>query len=71
MGKLTAAGQTPTGGKTPRNFGLSPDGSFLLAANQNSGNVVVFRIDQKTGALTATGSKVEVPNPVCVVFRAP
>jgi len=42
-GRLTAAGHTPTGGKTPRNFALDPTGRYLLAANQGSGTVVVLR----------------------------
>jgi len=67
-GMLTAAGHTSTQGKIPRNFGITPSGEFLLAANQDSASVVVFRIDGKTGALTPTGGKVEIPNPVCVRF---
>jgi len=31
--------------------------------------VVLFKIDKKTGKLTATGDKMNVPFPVCVVFR--
>ena len=57
-----------SGGKTPRNFGIDPSGQYLLAANQDSDSIVVFTIDPKTGALTPTGQKVEVPKPVCVKF---
>ena len=39
------------------------------AANQNSDSIVAFRIDKKTGKLTATGQKIEVPSPVCIVFE--
>jgi 6-phosphogluconolactonase len=67
-GTLTPVEHVPTGGKTPRNFGIDPTGSFLIAANQNSGSVVVFRIDAKTGRLTATGERAEVGFPVCVKF---
>ena len=67
-GKLTTVGNEPTQGKTPRNFAIDPSGSFLFAANQNSDTITVFRIDKKTGKLTATGTKIEVPAPVCVVF---
>ena len=45
----------PSGGKKPRNFEIDPGGSYLIAANQNSNNVVVFKIDQQTGHLTPTG----------------
>jgi 6-phosphogluconolactonase len=69
-GSLTLLENVPTQGKIPRNFGIDPTGSFLLAANQDSNNLVVFRIDSKTGRLTPTGQKVEVPSPMCVKFLA-
>jgi 6-phosphogluconolactonase len=68
-GTLTAVDWTPTEGRTPRNFAIDPTGAYLIAENQDSGNVVVFRIDQKTGKLQPTGEKAEVPFPVCVVFN--
>jgi 6-phosphogluconolactonase len=64
-GTLTPKGHVSTQGKTPRNFNLI--GNFLLAANQDSGSVVVFRIDPDTGSLTPTGSSVKVSMPVCIV----
>jgi 6-phosphogluconolactonase len=70
-GKLTAAGHTPTGGKTPRNFRIDPTGKWLLAANQGSDNVAVFKIDPQTGALSPTGTTVSVGSPVCVKFLTP
>ena len=70
-GTLTFVDRTPTQGKTPRNFAIDPSGTYLLAANQDSGNVVTFRIDPQTGRLTSTGSMLEVPMPVCILFAAP
>ncbi len=67
-GKLTLVGHQPTGGKTPRNFGIDPTGQFLLAANQDSNTVVAFRIDQATGLLKQVGPPVSVPSPVCLKF---
>jgi len=67
-GTLKLIGEFPTMGKTPRNFAIDPTGRFLLAANQESGNIVVFRIDAATGRLTPTGESVEVPAPVCIAF---
>ena len=67
-GKLRYIENEPTGGKTPRNFGIDPSGKYLLAANQSSDSVVVFSIDEKTGALTPTGNRIEAPTPVCVKF---
>jgi 6-phosphogluconolactonase len=67
-GKLTPTGHESTGGKTPRNFNIDPTGTWLLAANQNSGTVVVFRIDPTTGKLTPTGTMARIASPVCVKF---
>jgi 6-phosphogluconolactonase len=67
-GTLKLIGEFPTMGKAPRNFAIDPTGRFLLAANQESGNIVVFRIDAATGRLTPTGESVEVPAPVCIAF---
>ena len=43
QGTLTAIDHVPTKGKTPRNFAIDPSGRYLLAANQESNNIVVFR----------------------------
>jgi 6-phosphogluconolactonase len=67
-GKLTYVGRQSTLGKTPRNFAIDPTGNFLLAANQNSDDIFIFRRDQKTGLLTDTGKKISVDKPVCLKF---
>jgi len=67
-GTPTTIQYVPTGGKTPRGFGIDPSGSFLVAANQDTNSLVVFRIDPQTGRLAPTGQKEEVQSPVCVVF---
>jgi 6-phosphogluconolactonase len=55
-----------TGGKTPRNFIISPNGEFLLAANQDSDSINVFRIDKESGKLRQTAVQAEVSMPVCL-----
>jgi 6-phosphogluconolactonase len=67
-GTLAPVTHVSTQGKTPRNFAIDPTGAHLLAANQNSDTVVDFRIDRKTGGLTPTGTVLQVPSPVCLVF---
>jgi 6-phosphogluconolactonase len=69
-GKLTHLGNTPSGGKIPRNFNITPDGQWLLCAHQDSGNIVVFRVDAATGDLRATGKEVHVGGCVCIRFLA-
>jgi 6-phosphogluconolactonase len=70
-GRLTYVEHQSTQGSTPRNFGIDPSGTYLLAANQKSDSVIVFRIDAQSGRLTATGSKITVGSPVCVKFVRP
>jgi 6-phosphogluconolactonase len=65
-GKLNIVGHQSTLGKTPRNFNFDPSGNFLLVANQNSDEIVIFKIDKKTGLLNDTGKKISVPRPVCL-----
>jgi 6-phosphogluconolactonase len=69
-GTLQLKDEYPTMGKTPRNFAIDPTGNFLLAANQGSNNIVIFRINSTTGALRPTGEITEVPAPVCIAFVA-
>lgn len=65
-GSLTLAGHQSTMGKTPRNFSIDPTGNYLLAANQNTNDVVIFRRDKMTGLLTDTGDRLTVNKPVCL-----
>jgi 6-phosphogluconolactonase len=65
-GKVTLIGQQPTEGKTPRNFLVDPKGEYVFAANQDTDNIVVYKLDSKTGKLTPTGTQVKVPAPVCL-----
>jgi 6-phosphogluconolactonase len=67
-GRLTFVETVPTGGSTPRGFGIDPTGAYLIAGNQRSDSVVVFRIDRDSGKLTATGSRIDVGAPVSVKF---
>jgi 6-phosphogluconolactonase len=68
-GALSLVEHTPTGGKTPRNFTIDPTGRWLVAANQESSTLTVFRRDAASGRLTAAGTPRDAPTPVCVLFR--
>jgi len=52
-GRLTPVERVPSGGRVPRHFAIA--GRYLLAANQDSGNIVSFAIGEKDGSLTPTG----------------
>jgi 6-phosphogluconolactonase len=67
-GRLTLVETVPSGGKTPRNFALSPDGGWLVCGHQDSPELTVFRVDPKTGRLAATAHRATVPMCVCVLF---
>lgn len=69
-GALALEQTIPTEGDWPRNFSLDPTGRWLLVGNQNSGSVVVLARDPKSGRLSATGQRIELPSPVCIRFRA-
>jgi len=51
----------------PRNFCLSPDGRFLVVANQYGDNVMVFKVNQ-TGMLEPTEHSIDISMPACLKF---
>ncbi len=67
-GTLTEVEQVPPGGTMPRNFAIDPTGAYLFAANELTGNVVLFRVDGTSGRLTPTTTNVKIDVPVCIVF---
>jgi len=67
-GTLNFLDRLSCGGKTPRNFTLDPTGNFLLVANQDSDNVVVFKRDPATGMLGKPLFSLPVSQPVCLKF---
>ena len=61
---------TSTLGKTPRHFTLDPTGKFLLVANQDSGDISVFKVHPGSGQLRPTGQLVKgAAFPVCLLFH--
>ncbi len=67
-GKLEFVQRTSTLGKGPRNFNIDPTGNFLLVGHQYTNDIVIFKRDKKTGSLNATGKKIALCSPVCLVF---
>ena len=67
-GTLNYVATQSTLGKGPRNFSIDPSGNFLLVANQNSDEIVVFKRDQISGLLTDTKNRIKVGAPVCIKF---
>jgi 6-phosphogluconolactonase len=65
-GRIAIKGFQSTMGEEPRNFMIDPTGQYLLAANQTTNNVVIFKRNANTGMLTYTGKQIPVPNPACL-----
>ncbi|HEY4150235.1 MAG TPA: lactonase family protein, partial [Chitinophagaceae bacterium] len=65
-GMLTVKGFEPVLGKAPRNFNFDPSGNFLLVANQDTDEVVIFKRNKQTGLLKDTGERIKAGNPVCI-----
>ena len=67
-GELKNIGFQSCGGSAPRSFVIDPRGIFLLVANQNSNNIVTYKIDKASGKLSEAGKSVSLPAPVCLKF---
>ena len=65
-GKITPIDRQLTGGKTPRNFVISPDGKYLLCGHQNSGEITVFKRNVKNGLLMHVDPDIAVPHAACL-----
>ena len=70
-GALELAGAVDTVGRTPRHFGITPDGRLLLVANQHSGVVTSFEIASRGRELRPLAPRLELGAPSCVLFHDP
>ncbi len=69
-GELSLVDHVSSGGKTPRNFALSPDAaaSWLVVANQDSDQVVVWPRDAESGLPVGDGISYDIPSCSCLLF---
>ncbi|WP_104400421.1 lactonase family protein [Vibrio penaeicida] len=67
-GDLTVVQTVSSGGLNPRDFNLTPNGKWLVAANQDTNNLVSYRRNEENGTLQETGHSISTGNPVCVQF---
>ena len=67
-GALSFVQRIGCGGKNPRDFTIDPSEKWVVAANQDSQNIVIFARDPETGKLTETDRSQHVGAPVCVLF---
>ena len=66
-GTLSKIGYQHTG-IHPRNFGITPNGKYLLVACRDDNKIQVFERNEATGELTETAQAIEVDRPTCIVF---
>ncbi|MFS1880141.1 lactonase family protein [Vibrio splendidus] len=64
--KLTFIDSYDTEGKFPRDFHITDDGQWLVAANQHSNNITSFKRNIEDGSLNYTGYSLDLDAPVCV-----
>lgn len=60
-GSLTLAGNVSSGGKTPRAIKVDPTGKFLFSLNQDSDNIVTYRIGERGMLDSIANTKVMTP----------
>lgn len=65
-GTLREQSRIASGGHTPRNFTLSPDGRYLLVGHQNGDWIREFRIRNPDGSLHPSGIALYRPHAVCL-----
>ena len=52
----------------PRNFGITPNGKYLLVACRDDNKIQIFQRDEETGELIETPEEIEIDKPTCIVF---
>ena len=65
-GRLHSPEWVPTRGEHPRYFCLDPSNNWLIVLNQDSDNVVVYRLS--AGRPTDIACETAAPTPVCLLF---
>lgn len=68
-GLLTLVQTISSYGKHPRDFDISPDDRYLVCANRDTNNLVLYIIDQNSGKLTMIQDDCYAPEAVCVLFE--
>ena len=67
-GKLVTVARKSCGGDWPRNFVIDPSGQYILIGNQKSGDISLFKIDEKTGVPVKMSAGYKIATPACLKF---
>jgi 6-phosphogluconolactonase len=65
---LSPIGHWKSGGQIPRDFAIDASGRWLVAAHQNSNDLIVFSVDPASGQLSQTEHRLSTGSPVSVLF---
>jgi 6-phosphogluconolactonase len=67
-GSLTLVSIPPCGGNWPRNFALSPNGQFILVANQYSNELSIMPLTSDKAGIGSPVARATVASASCVQF---
>jgi 6-phosphogluconolactonase len=67
-GSITLTAIPECGGNWPRNFAISPNGKYMLVANQYSNEICVLPILEGNDALGSPVSRIEMAGASCIQF---
>ncbi|UAK23278.1 lactonase family protein [Sphingomonas nostoxanthinifaciens] len=67
-GHLTPLGEIATGNDHPRSLAFDPTERFLYSLNQRGDSITQFRVDPKSGQLTASGRSLFIESPAAMAF---
>lgn len=68
-GQVQLIQQTGSGGIHPRDFVLTENGAYLLAANRTEGGLVCFPVDPDSGMIGPECSRIPAPEAVSIVLN--
>ncbi|MHC5249888.1 lactonase family protein [Enterococcus sp. LJL90] len=66
---LTLVEHVSTEGKIPRDFAMDQNGEYVIAANQDTDNLTLYKRNSETGELKLLQKDVFAPETVCVYFE--
>ena len=67
-GILSFVDRVSSEGNWPRDFVIDPSQKYIVASNQKSNSLILYRRNEVTGKLTVIQTDVKVPEPVCIKF---
>jgi DNA-binding beta-propeller fold protein YncE len=69
-GKLVFVEHETEGVNFPRDFNISPNGKWMIIANQKGASIMSVRIDDATGELTNSNNTFKIQSPLAIEFLA-